>query len=99
LLRVEGSCVVRNETINGTFKLGVTADVLSSFPGAREEVFTSQRGGYFWTTVKVTGPMKKPREDLKPRLIAAAQKHFAKKFLAPLLKPGQEIIEKLKLLF
>jgi hypothetical protein len=99
LMRVEGSCVVREETINGTFKLGVSADVLNSFPGAREEVFTTQRGGYFWTTVKVSGPMKKPREDLKARLIVAAEKHFAKKLLAPILKPGREVVEKLRALF
>jgi len=49
--------------------------------------------------VKVSGPLSNPQNDLKPRLVAAAKAHFARKLLAPLLKPGQEIVEQLEKLF
>ncbi len=99
LLRVEGSCTVQKRSIRGTLKVGTTAAVLASFPGAREAVFTEVRGDYFWTTVKVSGSMKEPRNGLKPQLVSAAKKHFAKKLLAPLLRPGKEVIEQIDALF
>lgn len=99
LVRASGTFTVRDGAIDGTFELGTTAAVLESFPGAREEVFQRRRGDYFYTTVKLDGPLKKPRNDLKPRLVAAAKKHFAKKLLAPILKPGEEIVELLEKLF
>ena len=99
LMRVEGDFTIREEQIAGTLQLGVTAAVLESFPGAREEVFTKSRGGYFWTTVKISGPVSKPREDLKPRLVAAAKKHIVKKLLSPILKPAEAIAETIEKLF
>jgi hypothetical protein len=99
LLRVEGYCTMQKQSIRGTLKVGTTAAVLASFPGAREAVFTEARGDYFWTTVKVSGSMKEPHNDLKPRLVSAAKRHFAKKLLAPLLKPGKEVIEQIDALF
>jgi hypothetical protein len=102
LLRVEGEFRVKNETIHGSFQLGVTAEVLKSIPGAREEVFKKERDGYFWTPVRLEGPVNNPRQDLKERLVAGAKRYYEKMILAPLqliLKPGREIIEKLQELF
>jgi hypothetical protein len=31
-------------------------------------VFKAARGGYRWTTMHVTGPLKSPTEDLTPRI-------------------------------
>jgi len=75
---------------------------LKSVPGAREEVFEKERDGYCWTRVKIEGPIKHPRENLKERLIAGAKRYYEKKLLAPLqfiLRPGREIIERLEGLF
>lgn len=99
LFRIEGHFAVEDKKINGIFQIGATADVLGSIPGAREKVFTEARDGYFWTSMKLSGPLKHPREDLKERLIAAAQEELAKGFLAPLLKPGEGLLELLKTLY
>jgi len=102
LLRVEGDFRIKNETIYGSFQLGVSAEALKSIPGAREEVFEKERDGYYWTRVKIEGPIKNPRENLKERLVAGAKRYYEKKLIAPLqfiLRPGREIIEKLEGLF
>jgi hypothetical protein len=99
LFRIEGAFVIEDKQIEGTFQLGATADVLNSIPGAREKVFTEARDGYFWTSLKLSGPLKHPREDLKQRLVAAAEEQLAKGFLAPLLKPGKGLLELLKTIY
>jgi len=99
LFRVEGDFVIEDKQIEGTFQRGATADVLNAIPGAGEKVFTEARNGYFWTSLKLSGPLKHPREDLKQRLVAAAEEQFAKGFLAPLLKPGKGLPELLKTIY
>jgi hypothetical protein len=74
LLRIEGNFSVKAGMIDGTFQVGVTPASLQWLPGSQERVFTQQRGGYVWTPMRVTGPARKPQEDLSPRLIAAAQR-------------------------
>ena len=99
LFRVEGDFQIENGNIEGKFRIGAVPDVVESIPGAREKVFTEPRGGYLWTTMNLEGPVQHPREDLKKRLIAAAEEHFAKGFLAPIFKPGKAIIESLNELY
>jgi hypothetical protein len=76
LLRVEGGCVVENETMDGEFDVGVAASTLQWLPGSRTQVFTVDRDGYLWTKVKVRGPLKNLQEDLSARLVAAAGKEI-----------------------
>lgn len=99
LLCVEGEFSVKNGAIDGAFQLGVAPEVADAVPGAREKVFTTRRDGYVWTDVKLTGPLRAPRDDLKKRLVAAATEHFAKGILAPLLKPGKATIESIEELY
>ncbi len=99
LVRIEGSLTIADEEIEGEFEVGATADVLDTIPGAREKVFTSAHDGYFWTTMKISGPLKHPREDLKQRLVAAAEEQFAKGFLAPIFKPGKAILGLLQAIY
>ena len=99
IIRLEGEFQIKKENIHGKFQLGVSEHVLNAFPGAREEVFKKERDGYFWTTITIRGPIKSPKEDLKERLVAAAEKYYEKKILSPILKPGQEILKGLKELF
>ena len=96
LLRLEGDFTLESKNIDGSFKIGAAPDVVDAFPGAREEVFTEAHDGYLWTTMKLSGPAHHPKEDLKDRLVAAAQKHFAKGILAPLFKTGKPLIEMLQ---
>ncbi len=99
LFRVEGRFTIEEEEIDGSFKIGATAEVLDAIPGAREKVFTEARDGYFWTSMKLTGPLKHPREDLKERLVVAAKEKLAEGFLAPLFKPGQVVLGLLEALY
>ena len=72
LIRTEGAFVIQNSLIDGTFQVGVTPSCLQWLPGSQEKVFTVSRDGYLWTTVRLTGPVDNPKEDLSPRLVAAA---------------------------
>jgi len=77
LLRVEGGFTTNGRTIQGTFEVGVTADALRWIPGSQSRVFTETRSGspgLVWTTVKISGPVDQPREDLSNRLLAALGK-------------------------
>ncbi len=72
LMRVEGSCTIAQKKIDGVFQIGVTAASLQWLPGSQERVFTVARDGYFWTPVRVSGPIEHPHEDLTKRLLSAA---------------------------
>lgn len=72
LMRVEGSCTIAQKKIDGFFQVGVTAASLQWLPGSQARVFTVARDGYFWTPVRVSGPVEHPHEDLTKRLLAAA---------------------------
>lgn len=72
LLRVEGACTVVAGQIDGTFQVGVTSASLQWLPGSQSRVFTMARGGYLWTSMRLTGPVDHPTEDLTPRLVTAA---------------------------
>jgi hypothetical protein len=98
LLVLEGEFVLQEKKINGEFQLGISPDVVDKFPGAREEVFKRSERGYLWTDLSLTGTIDHPRENLKPRLVRAAQNHFAKGLLAPLFKPGQTVIQAIEAL-
>jgi hypothetical protein len=91
--RLQGQFSVQEQKINGEFELGVAPDIVDKFPGAREEVFKRSAGGYLWTELTVGGTLTNPHDNLKGRLVRAAQNHFSKGLLAPIFKPGQTIIE------
>jgi len=72
LVRLEGRMVVRGETLNGSFRLGITPGTLARIPGAETKVFLPGERGLLWTTVQISGTMDAPKEDLSERLIIAA---------------------------
>ncbi|MDQ2824502.1 MAG: hypothetical protein M3R29_03550 [Verrucomicrobiota bacterium] len=98
LVVVKGDFTMKEQKIEGEFQLGVTPDLVEKFPGAREEVFKRSADGYLWTDLKVSGRPDRLRDDLKPRLVRAAQNHFAKGLLAPIFKPGQTVIQAIEAL-
>ncbi len=99
LFRIQGKFTIENDDIQGKFTIGAAPEVLEPIPGAREKVFTESRGAYLWTSMTLSGPMSHPREDLKQRLVSAAEEHFLKGFLAPLFKPGKALLEMLNGLY
>jgi hypothetical protein len=72
LIRMEGSFVIATGQIDGTFQVGVSPTTLQWLPGSRDRVFTVARDGYVWTSMRLTGPVDSPNEDLSSRLVAAA---------------------------
>lgn len=78
LIRTEGGFTMQGNLIDGTFFVGVSPETLRWIPGAQGRVFTEQRvgspPGFIWTTVRVTGDVNRPSEDLSNRLLAAAGK-------------------------
>ncbi len=96
LVCVDGEFTIEQRRIDGLFQLGTTASVLSAIPGAREKVFTEARDGYLWTAVKVTGPLDAPQENLKTRLVKAAQEQIAKDVLRPAVAPGEGVLDLLR---
>jgi len=71
LIRLEGTCRIEHQTIEGDFQVGVSPSVLRWIPASYGSVFAEDRAGYRWTTMKVSGPLSHPNEDLSARLIAA----------------------------
>jgi hypothetical protein len=74
LIRVEGSYTVVNGQIAGNFQVGLTPATLQWIPGSQEEIFVESRGGYLWTSMRLSGPAAHPEDDLTPRLVAATGK-------------------------
>ena len=73
LIRMEGSFVVENGLIDGTFQVGITPSSLQWLPTAMQtRVFSAPHDGYVWTTMRLTGPVDHPNEDLSKRLVGAA---------------------------
>jgi hypothetical protein len=68
--RIEGLVSVREKSLGGAIRLGVTREYLEWLPRA-EEVFANERGGYLWTTVHLSGTTEQPQQDLSPRIIDA----------------------------
>lgn len=90
---VKGEFTLKEQKIDGEFQLGLSPNVVEKFPGARDEVFTRNDEGYLWTKLTLTGTPGHLRNDLKPRLVRAAENHFAKGLLAPIFKPSQTVIQ------
>lgn len=73
LVQLEGTLRVdREERLDGRFRLGLVPGVLARIPGAETIVFQPGERGLLWTTLRVTGTLDDPEEDLTGRLIEAA---------------------------
>jgi len=68
--RVEGLVSVREKSLGGAIRLGVTREYLEWLPRA-EEVFAAEHDGYLWTTVHLSGTTGQPQQDLSPRIMEA----------------------------
>jgi len=66
--RIEGLVSVRKKALGGAIQLGIAREYLEWLPQA-EEVFAKESGGYLWTTVRLSGTIKEPQQDLSPRVI------------------------------
>lgn len=73
LVRLEGGLrVERDRRIDGRFRLGLVPGVLARIPGAETIMFAPGERGLLWTSLRVTGTIDDPEEDLTGRLVEAA---------------------------
>jgi len=73
LARIDGTLDIgKNGELDGNFRLGLAPGTLSRIPGAETMVFRPGENHLLWTTLRITGTIDTPREDLSERLIAAA---------------------------
>jgi hypothetical protein len=73
VFRLQGTVEIDNRRLNGTLQLGATPKYLEWLPRA-ERVFARERDGYLWATVRLTGTVDDPREDLSPRVAELLKK-------------------------
>jgi hypothetical protein len=70
---IQGTVLVDKRSLSGSVQLGATRKYLEWLPRA-EEIFSRERDGYLWTTVKLSGSLREPREDLSPRVAELLKK-------------------------
>ncbi|HEX4640936.1 MAG TPA: hypothetical protein VH252_06085 [Chthoniobacterales bacterium] len=68
--RIEGAISIRERSLGGAIRLGFAREYLEWLPHP-EEVFASEKAGYLWTTVHLSGTIDEPGQDLSPRIIEA----------------------------
>ena len=66
--RVEGTISIDRRALRGAIQLGVTREHLDWLPNP-EEIFSRRHSGYLWTTVRLSGTIDDPKQDLSPRII------------------------------
>ncbi|QSR89671.1 hypothetical protein IT6_05255 [Methylacidiphilum caldifontis] len=71
-IKLEGQIEIDGDQIRGELLTGINPEQLKLIPGAKQKVFVQEKEGYQWTTVNITGSVEDPKEDLTPRITAAA---------------------------
>jgi len=89
LLKITGDIKIDNQNLSGLLQVGITPGTLNRIPGAEKKVFTKRERGMLWTPVRISGTLKKPKEDLKKRLYLAA----GQRMLELLPEKGTEAIK------
>ena len=96
LIRIEGEFTIENSQIDGTFQVGVTPNSLALIPGSQEKVFLEARGGYVWTSLRLTGPVNRPNEDLTARLATALGETVIEKVTDAVKDPVKKLPDLIK---
>jgi hypothetical protein len=79
-IRMEGSCRIMPDRLDGNLLLGLSPNIVGWIPGAEEKVFVDQRAGLRWAKVSISGTPERPKEDLTQRLFAAFRGKMMKEF-------------------
>jgi hypothetical protein len=79
-IRMEGSCRITPDRLDGNLLVGLSPNILGWIPGAEEKVFVDQRAGLRWAKVSISGTPERPKEDLTQRLFAAFREKMMKEF-------------------
>ena len=99
LARLEGSLTIRDRMLDGRFRLGLAPGTLASIPGAETDVFAMGERGLVWASLRITGSLDDPKEDLTDRLVArracACLTSFPKPVSASLNTPAHCLVNRL----
>ena len=68
-----GTVEVTGDQLQGVLQVGLKPEFLDWVPGSLEAVFTEQRDGLNWTTVRLSGTVQEPKEDLSKRILSAVE--------------------------
>jgi len=79
-IRVEGTGSIGPQHIDANLLLGLSPKILGWIPGAEEGVFTDQKDGLRWTSVRISGTPEEPKEDLTKRLVSAFRDKMTNEF-------------------
>ena len=79
-IRVEGAGSIGPDHVDGDLLVGLSPKILGWIPGAEERVFTEQKDGLRWATVRISGTPDQPKEDLTKRLVSAFRDKMTKEF-------------------
>ena len=93
LIRMEGNFELNERILDGQFQVGVTPNSLRWLPGSQSKVFTTDRDGYLWAPMRVTGPIDQLKEDLSPRLAAAAGTEVIEGIKGTVEKGAKELLD------
>lgn len=74
-LAFRGSVQLSGDALSGTVELGLAPEYLEWLPDARRDIFNHDAEGLAWTTVKLSGTLEKPENDLSPRLVEQLKRH------------------------
>jgi hypothetical protein len=92
-IRIEGSGTFANGQVDANLLLGLSPRLVGIIPGATDKVFTEERDGLRWTTMKISGPVRQPKEDLSKRLTKAIQERMTEDFKGNLKDAAKSLLE------
>ncbi|WP_238523483.1 hypothetical protein [Candidatus Methylacidiphilum infernorum] len=94
-MKLEGQVEIEGDQIRGQLLAGLNPKQLELLPGAKQKVFVQEKEGYQWTTVNISGSVEDPKEDLTPRLTAAAAAAL-KESASQILKSTLDFLKKIQ---
>lgn len=92
-IRVEGSGAIDGGQIDANLLIGFSPRILNIIPGATEKVFTEERDGLRWTTMRISGTLRQPKEDLSKRLVKAIQERMTQDFKSDLKDAAKSLLD------
>jgi hypothetical protein len=92
-VRIEGSGTITADQVDANLLLGLSPRLVGIIPGATDKVFTEERDGLRWTTMKISGPVRQPKEDLSKRLTKAIQERMTEDFKGNLKDAAKSLLE------
>ncbi|MGD9895509.1 MAG: hypothetical protein AB7T14_00300 [Candidatus Methylacidiphilaceae bacterium] len=73
-MMINGWAEVEGKRVSGVLNVGLRPELVPPAPQVKAGLFRQGAGGYFWTTVRLSGTTDDPQEDLTPRLDLARKK-------------------------